>query len=116
VLLDDVAGGLARGGEGGDRGGDDGGAGAGEFRGDEADALDVLVAVLAREAELGRELVAHRLAEQEGDGAAALLVQGDVEGARDGVLARVGVARQEDGEALLVAGGWDSRRTRTTSG
>lgn len=33
-----------------------------------------------------------------------MLVEGDVEGARDGVLAAVLIASEEDGEALLAAG------------
>lgn len=32
-----------------------------------------------------------------------MLIEGDVEGAGDGVFARVLVARQEDGEALFAA-------------
>lgn len=87
-----------------DRGSDDGGAGLCELGRDEADAADVLVAVFLREAELRGELGAHVLAQEERDGAPALLVERHVQGARDGVLAAVGVARQEDGEALLVAG------------
>ena len=49
--------------KGGDRRGDDGGAGLGELGGDKGDALDVLVAVGAGEAEVGRELAADGLAE-----------------------------------------------------
>ena len=102
VLLDQLTRSLARILERRDRGGNDSGAGACHLRRHPPDTLDVLVAVLAREAELGGELGAHGLAEEQGDGAAALLVEGDVERARDGVFARVGVAREEDGEALLV--------------
>lgn len=43
--------------------------------------------VVGREAELGGELLADGLAEQEGDAAAALLVEGGLEGAGDGVFA-----------------------------
>jgi hypothetical protein len=103
VLLDEVLGGLAAALEGGDGGGDDGGARLGQLRGDEGDAPDVGVAVGAAEAQLGGELGADCVAEEQRDGAAALLVECHVEGARDGVLARVLVARQEDGEALLGA-------------
>ncbi len=64
----------------------------GQFGGHEGDARDVLVAVGAREAEFAAEFVADGFAEEEGDGAAALLVQRYVEGARDGVFAAVCVA------------------------
>ena len=103
-LLDDLARGVAAGLEGRDRGGDDGGAGLGQLRGHEADAVDVLLAVFAGEAELRGQLGADGVAEEERDAAAALLVEGDVQGACDGVLAGVGVAGKEDGETLLVAG------------
>ena len=103
-LLDDLARGVAAGLEGCDRGGDDGGAGLGQLRGHEADAVDVLLAVFAGEAELRGQLGADGVAEEERDAAAALLVEGDVQGACDGVLAGVGVAGKEDGETLLVAG------------
>ena len=42
---------------------------------------------------------------QDGHAAAALLVEHDLEGLRDSVLARVVEARQEDNEALLQARG-----------
>lgn len=103
-LLDDLARGVTAGLEGRDGSGDDGGAGLGQLGGDEADAVDVLLAVLAREAELGGELGADGVAEEERDAAASLLVKGDVQSAGNGVLAGVGVAGQEDGETLLVAG------------
>ncbi len=80
---------------------DHGGAGLGELGGHEGDALDVLVAVGAGEAEFGGELAADRVPQQQGNGPAALLVQRHVQGARDGVFAAVLVAGQEDGEALL---------------
>ena len=79
---------------------DDGGAGLGQLRRHEGDAADVGVAVLAREPQARRELVADRLAQQHRDGAAPALQERDLERARDLVLARVLVARQEDGEAL----------------
>ena len=59
----------------------------------------------AREAQFGRELAAYGIAQQEADRPAALLVQRDIERARDGVLATVLVAGEEDGEALLEARG-----------
>lgn len=101
VLLDELARVLAGVLEWRDGRGDDGGAGARQLRGHEGDTADVLVAVLLGEAELGRELGPHRLAQQHGDGAAALLVERHLQSAGDLVLARVHVARQEDGEALL---------------
>jgi hypothetical protein len=104
VLLNEVLGRLAATLERCDRGSDDGGAGPCQLGRDEGDARDVCVAVLAAKAQLGGQLGAHCVAEEEGDGAATLLVQCDVECARDGVLAAVLVPGQEDGEALLVAG------------
>jgi hypothetical protein len=103
-LLDDLARGVAAGLEGCDGSGDHGGARLGQLRGDEPNAVDVLLAVFAGEAQLGGELGADGVAEEKRDAAASLLVEGDVEGAGDGVLAGVGVAGQEDGETLLVAG------------
>ena len=103
VLLDHLAGRLAGSLEGSNGACDDSGAGTGKLGGNEADTLDILVAVFVGEAEFGGELAADRLSEEERDGAAALLVEGDVERAGDGVFAGVGVASQEDGKALLVA-------------
>lgn len=99
-LGDGVTGILARFLVGGDGGGDDGGTGAGQLRGNEGNALDVGVAVFAGEAELGGELVADGVAQEEGDGAATLLVESDLESAGDGVLAGVHVTGKEDGETL----------------
>jgi hypothetical protein len=48
--------------------------------------------------------VADGVAEEKGDGAAALLVESHVQRARNGVLAAVLVAGEEDGEALGGAG------------
>ena len=92
VLLDELAGRLSAVLEGRDGRGDDDGAGLCEFRGDEGDAADVAVAVFAGEAEFGGELGADGFAEEQRDGAAALLVERYVEGAGDGVLPRVLVA------------------------
>lgn len=104
VLADELAGVLARILVRRDRRSDHSSAGLGQLSGHETDASDVAGAVGAAEAELGGELGAHGLAEEEGDGAATLLVQSHLQGARDGVLARVLVAGQEDGEALCGAG------------
>ena len=79
------------------------GAGAGELAGDEGDALDVGVAVLAAEAELRGQLVADGVTQQQGDRAATLLVQSDLQSTRDSVLARVHIPGQEDGETLSGA-------------
>jgi hypothetical protein len=104
VLLDQLAGRFSAVLKRRDGRGNDYCAGLGELGCDEGDAADVAVAVFACETEFGGELGADRLAEEERDGASALLVEGDVEGAGDGVLARVLVAGQEDGETLLAAG------------
>lgn len=93
VLLNELARVFARLLKGGDWRGDDGGTGAGEFRSDKSDAANVLVAVLFGEAQLGGELRTDRLAEEHRDGAPTLLVEGDLQGAGDLVLARVHVTR-----------------------
>src|SRR5699024_7541237 len=67
-LGDGVTGGLARVLVGGNGGGDIGGTGAGQLTSDEGDTLDVLVAVLAGEAELGGERVADGVTKEQGDG------------------------------------------------
>ena len=104
-LGDDVPSVLARLLVRGNGGGNHGGTGAGELGGDESNALDVLVTVLASEAQLGGELVADSVTQEQGDGATALLVQGHLQGTGDGVLARVHVTCQEDGETLGRARG-----------
>ena len=76
--------------------------GAGDLGGDESDAADVQVAVLAREAELGREVVAHQIAVEERDAAAADLPQSGGQRLGHGRLAGSGVPRHEHGEAALV--------------
>ena len=91
--------------EGRNGSGDNAGTGARELRRDKADARHVLVAVGAGETELGAESGADGLAQQQRDGAAALLVQSNLQGAGHGILAAVLVAREEDGEALLAARG-----------
>lgn len=87
--------------KGSNGGGDDGGTSLGQLRGDKGDALDVEVTVLAAVAKLGGELVADSLAEKHRDGAATTLVQGDLEGTGNRILAAVLVTSQEDGETLL---------------
>ena len=75
--------------------------GLGQLGRDEGDALDVGVASVVRESEFGRQLRSDRLAQEQGDGSTALLVEGNLQGSRDRVLAAVLESRQEDGEALL---------------
>jgi len=101
VLLHQLPRVLSRRLKGGDGRRNDGRAGPRQLRRNKGDAGNVLVAVLLAEAQLGRELVADRLAEEERHGPSALLVQGDLQGPRDLILAAVLVSRQEDGEALL---------------
>lgn len=105
ALLDHGAGSLARLVVRSDGGGDDGGTGASELGCDETDTSDVLVTVLLGEAELLAQLVTDGITEKQRDGTATLLVEGDVQGTGNGVLAGVGVAGKEDGETLLVTGG-----------
>ena len=100
ILLDEPARRRATMPQRGDGRGNDRGAGLGQLRRDEADALNIQVTVVAREAQLRAELRPDRLAEQQRHGAAGLLVQRDVERARDRVLAAVRVPRQEHREAL----------------
>ena len=78
VLLDNLLRLLAAGVERRNGCGNNGSSGLCEFRGNEGDARNVLVAVGAAEAQLGAEFVADGVAEEEGDAAAALLVQCDV--------------------------------------
>ena len=73
----------------------------GKLSGNERDALDVGVTVLAAKAELGRKLVADSVTEQQRDGASTLLVQGDLQSTSDGILAGVHVSGKEDGETLV---------------
>lgn len=82
-------------------GSDDGSTGLGQLRGNKGDATNVQASVLAAEAQLGGELGAHRLTQQQRHGSTAALVQRRLEGTCDLVLAGVLVARQEDGEALF---------------
>lgn len=99
-VLGVLAGALVR----SDGGGDDGGTGAGQLGGDERNALDVGVTVLGGEAQLGGELVTDSVTEQEGDGAATLLVESHLESTGNGVLAGVHVTGQEDSETLGSTG------------
>jgi hypothetical protein len=48
--------------------------------------------------------VTHGFAEEEGDGASSLLVEGYVKGTGDGVFARVLIASEENSETLFAAG------------
>lgn len=90
---------------GGNGGSDDSSTGLGQLAGNEGDTLNVGVAVLTAEAQLGRELVADSVTEEERDSTTALLVQGDLQSTSDGVLAGVLVTGKEDGETLGVARG-----------
>lgn len=103
-LRDGLTGGLARVLVGSNGRGNDGGTGLGELGGDESNALDVLVAVLPGEAQLGGELGADGVTEQERHGAATLLVEGHLQGTGNGVLAGGVVTGQEDSETLVGAG------------
>ena len=85
----------------GDRGADGDATVLGDLRGDEADAPDVEVAVLLGEPELGAEVLAHQVAVEQGDRAAADLEQLDQQGVGDGRLARAGETGEEDREPLL---------------
>lgn len=100
-LLNEVTGSLASILKGSDRGGDDSGTGLGQLRGDESNALDVEVAVLASEAKLGRELVSHVLTEQHGDGTTTTLVESGLESTGNLVLSAVLVTGHEDSKTLL---------------
>jgi hypothetical protein len=100
-LLDEVTGSLASILEGSDRSSDDSGTGLGQLRGDESDALDVEVTVLAGEAKLRRELVSHVLTEQHGDGTTTTLVESGLESTGNLVLSTVLVTGHEDSETLL---------------
>ncbi|KAH6607313.1 hypothetical protein Trco_003626 [Trichoderma cornu-damae] len=85
-----------------DRGRDDGGARPRELRRHKGDAPNVPAPVLPAEAQLRRQLGAHRLAQQHRHGPPAALVERGLQSARNLVLAAVLVARQEDGEALFA--------------
>lgn len=102
ILVNDVASHLAPALVRGHRGGDHRRTRARKLGADPRDALQVRVPVLDGPAELGRELLPHGLAKQERDGAAALLVQHDLQRARNRVLARVVETRQKEHEALLI--------------
>ena len=99
-LRDGITGKLAGLLVGSNRGSDDGGTSAGKLRGNKGNALDVGVAVLAGEAQLGGELVANSVTQQQGNGATTLLVKSDLQSTGNGVLSGVHVTSQEDGETL----------------
>ena len=101
-LFDELAGLTAGFLKGRNRGGNDGGTGLGQLRGDESNARDVEVAVGLAEAEFGRQLRAHRLAEEHGDRAATTLVERCLQRAGNLVLAAVLETGHEDGEALFA--------------
>jgi hypothetical protein len=86
------------------RGGNDGGSRAGKLGRNEGNAANVGSTVRAAEAKLGGELVADGLAQKQGDGSATLLVEGDLQGTSNGVLATVLVTGQEHGETLRGSG------------
>ena len=100
-LLDEVTGSLAGILKRSNGGGNDCSAGLGQLGGDERDALDVEVAVLAGETKLRRELVSHVLTEQHGNGTTTTLVESGLESTGDLVLSAVLVTGHEDGETLL---------------
>lgn len=86
-----------------DRCGDYGGAGSRQLGRDEGDSGDVLVPVLGGEAQLLGQLGSDGLSEEHRDRSSTLLVQRDLKGTSDRVLARVVVTCEEDGESLLSA-------------
>lgn len=103
-LLDLLAGllaGILVGGNGSDN---DTGTGLGQLGSNESEAVDVDVTLALAESEFRRELTADGLAEQQGDRATTLLVQGDLEGTGDVLLLGGVVTGQEDSETLLGAG------------
>ena len=71
---------------------------------DEGDALQMLVALIGQEAELGRKLRTDRVAQQKRYAATAMLIEDGLESASNGVLAGVVQSSQEDDETLL--GSW----------
>ena len=87
VLLNQLAGALAGLLEGGNGSGDNSGTGPGQLRSNKGDASNVLIAVLAVVAQLGRQLVANVLAEEQGDGTTALLVERYLQSTGDLILA-----------------------------
>jgi hypothetical protein len=100
-LLNELAGRLAGILEGSDGGGDDSGTSLGQLRGDESNALNVKVTVLASETKLGGELVSHVLTEKHRDGTTTTLVESGLESTSDLVLSAVLVTSHEDCETLL---------------
>jgi len=76
--------------------------GVGDLGGDPGNALDVEVAMLLGEAELGGEVDADVVAVEEGDGAGALLHEGDAEGVGHRRFPGAGEPGEEHGEPLLM--------------
>ena len=72
-----------------------------DLRGDEPDAQDVGLAVLAAEAQTLREMVAHDVAVERGDGAVAALEDVVHQGSGEGRLAGAGEPGEEEDGALL---------------
>ena len=90
---------------GGDRGAEGDPVVLGDLGGDEADAGDVQVAVLAGEAQLGGEVLAHDVAVEERHRPSADLQQLHQEHVGEGGLARARQPGEEDGEPLPRARG-----------
>ena len=91
--------------EGGDRADHGQAAVAGDLGGDPADAADVGLAVLLGEGQTGREVAAHDVAVERGDGAGALLEDAVHQRAGEGGLAAAGEAGEEEDQPLLVGRG-----------
>ena len=92
---------TAGGGIGRDRRADGDATVLGDLGRDIADALDVEIAVLFREAQLGGQVLTHNIAVQKGHGAATHFHQLDHQRVGDGGFARAGEAGEEHGEALI---------------
>ena len=98
----DLLAGLVEGGDGAD---DREAAVAGDLGGDPADAADVGLAVRLREGQAGREVAAHDVAVEGGDGAGALLEDAVHQRLGQGGLAAAGEAGEEEDEPLLLGPG-----------
>lgn len=101
-LLNKLTGRLASSLEGSNRSSNNSGTSAGKLRSNKGNTANVNVAVRLAEAKLSRQLRTDSLAEEHGDGAAATLVEGGLEGAGNLLLAAVGQTSHEDGEALFL--------------
>src|SRR5580704_18613924 len=76
----------------------------GDFRGNVADAPDVNVAVLLGKAELGRQMLAHQVAIQQGDRTSTGLQELGEQNVGDGRLTGTRKSGEEDGHALFGPG------------